>query len=186
MNSGEFQIFHVVKRMSLKQYDVVSFHPRKNANIFCRFFSNLADSLLLKLPCPKNKFGIKTTEEYCKQIHSKCEDFALLNVNVASVEKILKNLDVAKASKIEQISARFFKGSAAVIAIHLANVINLSTKVDIFPSQGKIAEIKPLLKLKRLKLKKYRSNFLLPLITKVIEKFIYKQAKDYLQRNELL
>ena len=112
--------------------------------------------------------------------------FCFHNVNVASVEKILKNLDVAKASKIEQISARFFKGSAAVIAIHLANVINLPTKVDIFPSQGKIAEIKPLLKLKRLKLKKYRSNFLLPLITKVIEKFIYKQAQDYLQRNELL
>ena len=48
-------------KVSLKENSVVSFDPKNNANIFCRFFSNLADSLLLKLPHPKNKLGIKTT-----------------------------------------------------------------------------------------------------------------------------
>ena len=43
-------------KISLKENSVVSFDPNKNAIIFCRFFSNLADSLLLKLPRPKNKF----------------------------------------------------------------------------------------------------------------------------------
>ena len=61
-------------KISLKENGVVSFDPKRNANIFCRFFSNLANSLLLKLPRPKNKFGIKTTREYYKEIRNKCED----------------------------------------------------------------------------------------------------------------
>ena len=32
---------------------------------------------------------------------------------------------------------------------------------------------------------KYRPNFLLPLITKVIEKSIHEQMQDYLQRNKM-
>ena len=49
-------------KIPLKENGVVSFYPKKNANIFCMFF--LADSLLLKLPRPKNKFGTKITIDY--------------------------------------------------------------------------------------------------------------------------
>ena len=84
-------------KISLKENGVVSFDSKKNANIFCRFFSNLADSLLLKLPRPENKFGIKTTRKYYKEVHNKRKDFVLHSVDITSVEKILKNLDVVKA-----------------------------------------------------------------------------------------
>ena len=76
----------------LQENGVVSFNSRKNANIFCIFLSSLADSLLLKLPCPKNKFGIKTTGQYYKQIRNKGKDFVLHNLGVTSVEKILNML----------------------------------------------------------------------------------------------
>ena len=36
-------------KLSVKEDGVVSFNSKDNANIFCRFFSNLADSLLQKL-----------------------------------------------------------------------------------------------------------------------------------------
>ena len=81
--------------ISLKQNGVVSFDPKKNSNIFCRFFSNLAESLVLKFPRPKNKFGITTTEEYYNEIRNEWKDFVLHNVDITSVEKILNNLDVA-------------------------------------------------------------------------------------------
>ena len=104
-----------------------------------------------------------------------------INVDVTSVEKILKNLDVAKASRIDQISAKFFKDCAQVIAIHLANIINLVIKLDIFPSQWKIAKIKPLFeKGIKTEAKNYRPISLLPLISKVIEKSIHDQTQDYL------
>ena len=63
----------------------------------------------------------------------------------------------------------------------------MSIKLDTFPSQCKIAKIKPLFR-KGIKTeaKNYRPICLLPLISKVIEKSIHDQTQDYLQRNELL
>ena len=69
-----------------------------------------------------------------------------MNVDVTTVDKILKNLDVVKASGIDQISVIFLKDGAPVIAIYLASIINLSIKLDNFPSKCKIAKIKPLFK----------------------------------------
>ena len=95
-----------------------------------------------KPPHPKNKFGIKTTEVYYKEIRNESDDFVLRNVDVATVNKILKNLDVTKCSGIDQISAKFLKDRDPVIALHFSN-INLSIKLETFPSKCKIAEIKP-------------------------------------------
>ena len=112
-----------------------------------------------------------------------CEEFVLQNVEVTSVEKILKNLDVAKAAGIDQISANFLEDGT----IHLAHIINLSIKLDTFSSHCKIAKIKPLFKKgAKIEAKTCRPISLLPLISKVIEKSIHKQTHDYLQRNKLL
>ena len=73
-------------------------------------------------------------------------DFVLRNVDVTAVDIILKNIGVAKASGIDQISAKFLKDGALVTAIHLANIINLSIKLDTFPSKCEIPKIKPLFK----------------------------------------
>ena len=96
-------------------------HQRIMETHFLSFFSNLADSLLQKFLRPKKK---KTTGEYYKHIRNKCEGFVLHNVDVTTVDEILKNLNVAKASGIYQISAKFLKKGAPVIAIYLANIKN--------------------------------------------------------------
>ena len=84
---------------------VVSFHSKDNAETFCRFFSNSTDSLIQKILRPKNKFGIKTAgEQYYKQIRNECKDFDIEKLVATIVNKILKNLDVVKASGIDQIS----------------------------------------------------------------------------------
>ena len=140
--------------------------------------------MLQKLPRPKNKFGIKAPEEYYKQIQNECDNFLLRNVGVATLDKILKNLDVAKASGIDRISTKFLKDGGTIITIHLANIINLSIKLDTFPSKCKIVKIRTLLKMEiKTKAKKYRPISLLPLISKVIEKSIHDQTQDYLERN---
>ena len=86
------------------------------------------------------------------------------DVEVTAVEKISKNLDVAKASAIKQFSSKFLKDSAPVIAIHLANITNLSIKLDTFSLKCKIAKIKPLFKKGvKTEAKNYRTISLLPL-----------------------
>ena len=113
--------------------------------------------------------------------------FILHDVDRTSVKNILRKLDVAKASGIDQISARFLKDGAPVIATHLANIINLSIEYDTYPSQCKIEKMKPLFK-KGIKTeaKNYRPISLLCLISKAIEKSILDQTQGYLQRHELL
>ena len=155
---------------------MISCNSKDNANTFGRFFSNLADLLLEKLPRPKNKFGVKTTEEYCyQQIQNECEDFFffLHNAKVSTVDEILKNLDVPKATGIDKIFGKFLKDNAPVIVIHLANIINLS--------KCKIEKIKSLFKKGvKTEAKNYRHISLLHLILKVTEKPIHDQTQDYL------
>ena len=45
------------------------------------------------------------------------------HVEVTTVVNILKNFDVAMASGIDWISVKFLNDGAAVIAIHLANIL---------------------------------------------------------------
>ena len=101
-----------------------------------------------------------------------------------TVDKILKNFEQIFK---EQISAKFLKDGAPVIAIHLVN-INLSIKLDTFLSQCKIAKIKPLFK-KGIKTeaKNYRPISILPLTSKSSQFHIKVHNQTYyLQRNELL
>ena len=49
---------------------------------------------------------------------------------MTSLEKILKTLDVAKASTIDQICSKFLKTVAPVTANLLINIINMSIKRD--------------------------------------------------------
>ena len=49
----------------------------------------------------------------------------LHNVEVTTVDKVLKNLDASRACGIDQTSAKFLKDGALVIAIYLANIVNL-------------------------------------------------------------
>ena len=106
----------------------------------------MADSLIQKPPRPKNKFWIKTTEEYYEQIRNECEDLVSYNVKVTTIDKISKNLDVAKDSGIDQISAKFLKEGAPVIVTYLANITNLFLKLDTCFLKCKIPKIRPLLK----------------------------------------
>ena len=80
----------------LKKNGVVALNLKDNASTFCRFSSNLAYSLLKKTPRIKIKFGIKITEEYYKQMRKECEEFVLQHIDITTIDKILKDLDVAK------------------------------------------------------------------------------------------
>ena len=86
----------------------------------------------------KNKFENETAEEYYEQIWNECDRFVLLNVYLTTDDKILKNLDAAKSSEVDQLSAKFLKDGAPVIANHLFNIINRPIKLDTFPSKYKI------------------------------------------------
>ena len=60
--------------------------------------------------------------------------------------KHLPNLNENKAAGLDNLSGKFLKDEATVLAKPISQICNLSIKNSIFPSDSKIAKLKPLLK----------------------------------------
>ena len=99
----------------------------------------------------------------------------------------MKNVRVNKAAGIENISGRFLKDSADILAIPVTQICDLSIKLSHFPHDCKLAKLKPLYK-KRSKTdpKNYRPISLLPTVSKIIEKIKHDQTMEYLTDNKIL
>ena len=61
-----------------------------------------------------------------------------------TVLKLLKDLDENKAVGLDNLSDKFLKDGATVLAKPISQICNLSIKYSIFPSDCKIAKLKPL------------------------------------------
>ena len=69
----------------------------------------------------------------------------------------------------------------------LTHIINLSIRCGYFPNEWKISKVLPLCK-EDIKSdpNNYRPIFILPFVSKIIEKVIFKQLYEYLTHNNLL
>ena len=115
--------------------------------------------------------------------------FSLQEISVEDVIKVISSLKNSSATGTDYIDTRTIKLSAELIAPALAHVINLSISSGIFPSVWKHAKVIPLLKspnIDPLQPKSYRPVALLPVLSKVLEKVVFKQLVEYLEENNLI
>ena len=105
-------------------------------------------------------------------------------------DDILETIKVLKAKTsfgFDGISSNRLKQIANIIASPLSLITNQSLITGIFPDQLKIAKVIPLFKKDdRHIFDNYRPISLLPAISKVIEKIVYKQLYDYFVKNKLI
>ena len=66
------------------------------------------------------------------------------------VFKIIQNIEISKAAGIDNLSGKFLKDGAEVLAKPLSEICNLSITSRAFPSACKVAKLKFLRKTKRL------------------------------------
>ena len=105
--------------------------------------TTLAESLLKNLPNSLNKFDINYVHHYYKNTELK-DNF---NLNLTTEKKVLEVLlfiDILKASGIDKISGRFLQDRANILAKPTAKICNISISSGLFPSDCKIAKLKPL------------------------------------------
>ena len=101
-----------------------------------------------------------------------------------TVLKLRQDLDENKDAGLDNLSGKFLKGEATVLAKPVSQICNFSIKHSIFPSDCKIAKLKPLFgKGAKTDPKTYRPISLLPLISKIIEKVI--QTQSLLDKNDI-
>ena len=173
-------------KISLKKDDAIQFAALGNANSFKRLYSELAGGLQEKLLRAPNKFTSQTTKNYyAKTSCNVSNDFESSNLSEEVIKKILLSLDTSKATRVDQILAKFLRDGAEVLALPLRNIITLSMKLSTFPEEFKIAKLKSIFKKgARTDPKNYRPNSLLPLVSKIIEKSIHFQIEDYLNKKK--
>ncbi|VDI23673.1 Hypothetical predicted protein [Mytilus galloprovincialis] len=102
-------------------------------------------------------------------------------ITVAEVKDSLSNLNVAKATGIDQISPRILKLSSEVISPSIAYIINRSITAGIFPSELKNARVMPSHKKgPKDTVDNYRPISILPTMSKIFEKHVCKHLYRYL------
>ena len=115
------------------------------AKIFKDFFSNLATSLLIKLLNAPYKYKVESVfQQYLKFITEK--PFQLSDTSEEEVFKIMQNIDILKATGIEDLSGKFLKVGAEIQAKPLSEICNLSIASRTFPNACKVAKLKPIFK----------------------------------------
>ena len=92
---------------------------------------------------------------------------------------ILKNVEVTKASGIDQISGKFLKDRARILVKPISKLCNLSMVLRSFPDACKIAKLKSLIKKgSKTDPSNYRLMSLLPLLSKVFERVALDQLRN--------
>ena len=144
--------------------------------------------MVSKLPLSPNIFTeSKIASYYNNNVVSKDLNFQLLETSREKISSILKGLNPSKAAGIDNLSGKFLKDDAHVLARPISQLCNLSIKLNSFPRSCKIAKVKPLFKRgSKMDPQNYRPISLLPLLSKIIERIVHDQTEEFLSKNKLL
>ena len=112
---------------------------------FTDYYSNLAGNLLKKLPKPPNKFTLNTVFQHYKGI-IQSYSFNLATVSENTILTILKNTKVSKVDGLDNLSGRFLKDGAKILAKSITDLCNLSITSEKFPDSCKLEKLKQIFK----------------------------------------
>ena len=113
--------------------------------------------------------------------------FHFSQIEIHNVYSILNNLKANKSTGLDKIPAKILKLSAEIIAPSLTYIFNLSLASAIYINEWKRARVTPIYKSEdKTKCENYRPISILPVISKVLEKEIFRQLYGYLTDNDLL
>ena len=108
-------------------------------------------------------------------------------VTSETVEKQLRSIDTSKASGSDGISGLLLKRCATVLAPSLTRIFNTSIVTGTVPHLFKKATITPIHKSgDKSQAGNYRPISLLPIVSKILEKVVSTQFKEYLNEHNFL
>ena len=113
--------------------------------------------------------------------------FSLNSCSTSEVQKLLENLEVKKATGLDNLLPKLLKLAVGILAPSLTFIFNQSLSSGIVPLEWKLAKVTPIFKKgKRQDVNGYRPISIIPVVVKVFERIIYDQFYKYLNDNDLL
>ena len=151
------------------------------ANCFNNFFCSIGPTLANSIKGPPNK----SYEDNLKQ--TILSSFSFDTVNKDYVLGLIQKLKLKSSFGHDGLSSKILKHVAPEVGDILTSIINQSLLTGIFPDSLKLAKIAPIFKKEDPHLTdNYRPISLLPVISKIFEKVVFKQVYDYFNDNNLL
>ena len=105
-------------------------------------------------------------------------------INPECISKIINNLDTSKAIQQGDIPAKIIKDKKDIFSYFISASFNNAVNGGLFPDELKHADIKPVYKQesRNEKKKNYRPVSILPNLSKIFERCMYNQLKDYFNK----
>jgi hypothetical protein len=150
------------------------------ANKFNDFFTNIGPNLAEKIIMPNNKnFKNYLTLKYN-------HNFQFTNVTEEMISIIINKLPPKTSFGFDGLTTKLIKMIKNALIKPITIIVNQMLNTGIFPDKLKIAKITPAHKKDDETLfTNYRPNSLLPAISKIFEKVIFKQLYDFFQSKKL-
>ena len=150
------------------------------ANAFNMYFTNIGPDLASK---------IKSNDCHFTQYLSRPNENSMFFVSTHQFEikEMVKKLKSKSSAGYDGISTKLLKQIIINVAAPLAFIFNLSLSSGICPDLLKIAKVIPIYKKDNPnQLTNYRPISLLPCISKILEKIVYKRLNSFLCANKIL
>ena len=146
------------------------------------FFCTIGDKLSKKIPDKPNPL---LSDEYF--IDRPSTSFTFSSIMIDNLTASLNKMKTSHASGNDGIASYFVKIALPIIKGSLCDLFNLSLFSGKFPDSWKIARVAPIFKSgQRDDRSNYRPISVLPFISRLFEKLLYKQFYDYLNTNKLI
>ena len=147
---------------------------------FNRHFTSVAESIQQTIP-PTDR----PPDNYSEDLNS---NFTFTSTTPQNIVKIFSLLESKSSTDFTGLSAKLIKNVILTIVKPLSHIFNLSLKYGVVPSQFKIAKVSPVFKKggNLESLNDYRSINLLSIFSKILEKLVSLQLKDYLYENDII
>ncbi len=114
-------------------------------------------------------------------------EFQFHQITVENVALALMNLKTNKSTGLDKIPAKVLKVTADIIAPSLSYIFNLSLETGIYVDDWKRARVNPIYKSDdKLKCENYRPISILPIVSKVFEREVFRQIYSFVSDNSLL
>ena len=154
--------------------------PSQIANDFNDYFTKIGSNLASNIDAGNSHFTDYTPPP--------CQNSLFLySTHNYEVITIVKHLKSSKSSGHDGISVYLLKQIISYIATPLSHIFNLSLSSGKCPKALKLAKVIPIYKKDDPSLiSNYRPISLLPSISKILEKIVYKRLFNFLRQNKLL
>ena len=189
------------ERITLVENNKVVSDESKLVEIFSKYFGNTVQNLrrdgLTSISSDKiKKIIIKRIE---KIIHRKDQNHPSIKVirenidttknfssdliNPGCIIEIINNLDTSKATEQGDIPTKIIKDNKDIFSYFISTSFNNAVNKGVFPDELKHPDIKPIYKKEsRNEKENYRPVSILPNLSKIFERCMYDQLKDYFDK----